>query len=97
MIFWWGSTVSVSAFSVLRTRTGVGVGALRPPNRRVGRVETVELVSSAVVLLVYLREVVHAQAAQLFRNGALTLKNDKKRKNCSDLKERTIQRRLNES
>lgn len=51
------------------------IGALRPPDCRIGWVwaEVIELVSSSLILLVYLCEVVHAQAAQLFCDGTLTL------------------------
>lgn len=50
------------------------VTAARPPDSRVGRMGAVlvQLVSS-VVLLVYLCEVMHTQAAQLLSNGPLTL------------------------
>lgn len=58
----------------VRTISIRSVSAARPPDSRVGRMGAVlvQLVSS-VILLVYLCEVVHAQAAQLLSNGPLTL------------------------
>lgn len=58
----------------VRTISIRSVTAARPPDSRVGRMGAVlvQLVSS-VVLLVYLREVMHTQAAQLLSNGPLTL------------------------
>lgn len=60
-----------------RALTGVvgGVGAVGPPDGRVGGVRAVlvQRTPTSLVLLADLRQVVHAKAAQLLRNGSLTL------------------------
>lgn len=51
------------------------VGALGSPDGRVGRVWAVliDLISSSVILLAYLSQVVHTEATQLLCDGSLTL------------------------
>lgn len=72
----WLQPPPVFAFEYIPTFIG-SVGALGSPDGRVGRVWAVliDLISSALVLLAYLCQVVHTEATQLLCDGSLTLSN----------------------